>query len=61
MELSPKYKAERHRRQARDSMSLAMKAREERSLALLIDTAVENFQMAREAARLAGSRASDRR
>jgi hypothetical protein len=54
MELTPRYQAERYRRQARDSVALAMKARGERSLALLIDTAIEMNRMAREARRRLG-------
>jgi hypothetical protein len=42
MKLSPKLRAERHRSDARDSLSLAMKARHERALAMLIDTAIES-------------------
>lgn len=50
MELTPRYKAERHRRIATESVALAMDAQEERSLALLIDTAIESSQLARKAA-----------
>jgi hypothetical protein len=53
MELAPRYRAERHRRQARESLALAMEAHEQRSLALLIDTAIESNRLAREAARQA--------
>ena len=54
MELTPPYKAERFGRQARDSVALAMKARGERSLALLIDTAIEMNRAASEARRELG-------
>ena len=52
MELSPRFKVEEARQQARDSLTLAMKAHEERSLALLIDTAIESSRTARDASRL---------
>jgi len=41
MQLSPEYRARRFREDARDSVTLALKARDERALALLIDTAIE--------------------
>jgi len=56
MELSAKYRAERHRREAEDSLRLAMKAHGERALALLIDTAIESRQQAGAAEREAASR-----
>lgn len=49
MKLSPKYRAERHRRDAADSVALAMKTHGERSLALLIDTAIESRRQERAA------------
>jgi hypothetical protein len=42
MQLSPVYRAARHRDNVRDSLKLAMKADDERALALLIDTAIES-------------------
>ncbi len=51
MELSAKYRAERHRRAAEDSLKLAMRASGERSLALLIDTAIESRRQASAAER----------
>lgn len=42
MELSPQYRAARFRQQVRDSLDLALKASNPRSLALLIDTAIES-------------------
>ena len=54
MDLSPEYKAERLRQQAADSLSLAMRASHERSLALLIDTAIESRRRERIAREQAG-------
>ena len=42
MNLLPEYRARRHRQEAADSLTLAMKATGERSVALLIDTAIES-------------------
>jgi hypothetical protein len=55
MELAPTYRAARHRRQAIESLELAMKAHNERSLALLIDTAIESCGKAKQAEREAQS------
>ena len=41
MQLSPEYRAQRFHQDVRDSLKLALKARDERALALLIDTAIE--------------------
>jgi len=41
MQLSPEYRAQRLHQDVRDSLKLALKARDERALALLIDTAIE--------------------
>ena len=41
MQLSPEYRARRFHEDVRDSLKLALKARDERALALLIDTAIE--------------------
>ncbi|WP_205481109.1 hypothetical protein [Sphingomonas arenae] len=49
MELSPQYRARRFRTHERDSIELAMKTRQTRSLAMLIDTAIESHQKAVEA------------
>ncbi|MCW3798293.1 hypothetical protein OMW55_10815 [Sphingomonas sp. BN140010] len=51
MDLAAKYRAERHRRAAEDSLKLAMRASGEGSLALLIDTAIESRRQARESER----------
>jgi len=55
MLLSAKYRAERHRRAANDSLKLAMKTNGERSLALFIDTAIESRRQASAAEREAAS------
>lgn len=49
MELSPRYRAERHRAHVHDSLTLAMKTSQPQSLAMLIDTAIESRRMAVEA------------
>lgn len=51
MELSPQYRARRFRTHERASIELAMKTRQLRSLAMLIDTAIESHQKAVEAER----------
>jgi hypothetical protein len=51
MELSPRYRARRHRAVANDSLTLAMKTQQQRSLAMLIDTAIESRRKAAEAER----------
>lgn len=51
MQLSPEYRARRYREDARDSLLLAMKARDERALALLIDTAIESRRKEQSASR----------
>ena len=49
MELTPQYRARRHRAHVDDSLSLAMKTHQQRSLAMLIDTAIESCRKAAEA------------
>jgi hypothetical protein len=49
MELSPPYRAKRFRAHERDSLTLAMKTSQPRSLAMLIDTAIECHRKAVEA------------
>ena len=56
MELSPQYRAQRHRAHVKDSLTLAMKTRQQRSLAMLIDTAIEARRKAAEAEREAEQR-----
>lgn len=51
MELSPRYRARRHRALVNDSLTLAMKTQQQRSLAMLIDTAIESRRKAAEAER----------
>lgn len=51
MELSPHYRARRHRALVNDSLTLAMKTQQQRSLAMLIDTAIESRRKAAEAER----------
>lgn len=51
MELTPRYRARRHREHLRDSLTLAMKTAHPRSLAMLIDTAIESRAKAVEAER----------
>ncbi len=51
MELTPRYRARRHRAHVNDSLTLAMKTRQQRSLAMLIDTAIESCRKATEAER----------
>lgn len=55
MELSPRFRAHRYRAHARDSLTLAMKTAHPRSLAMLIDTAIESRAKALEAEREAES------
>ena len=59
MELSPTYRARKYREHLRDSLTLAMKTANPRSLAMLIDTAIESRAKAVEAEREA-SRQADR-
>ena len=56
MELTPRYRAQRHRAHVKDSLTLAMKTQQQRSLAMLIDTAIESRRKAAEAEREAEQR-----
>ena len=47
MELAPSFRARLHREQAADCLTLAVKANAPRSIALLIDTAIEQRLCAR--------------
>lgn len=58
MILSPEYRARRHHQDARDSLKLAMKARDERALALLIDTAIDSRRQEERARREVEQRAA---
>lgn len=61
MELAPRFRAERLRRQVRDSINLALRATSMPSLALLIDTAIETRRAARAAEEEAARTAEGRR